>query len=211
MSVQNTIRTCEVRLPRLKLSKPLPRGTGCNAQLYLTGEWTRCPNTATRLLADHARVCRPCLATAMARGLDWAEPVSAEPQDEKFRAMSATREVPVSDDSPKWSDKAVLRRLRNIASEVPGAGFGTQSATISGVASFAVDAAAWMTLNRAVLDGVLAPKPHPMFGDDGYQDACREKALEALAWGEAWIAWRNADQWGRRTCEFGAKPWKATT
>lgn len=208
MNTQNTLRTCEVRLPRLKLSKPMPRG-GCNAQLRLSDGWTRCPNTATRLLADHARVCRPCLATAMARGLGWAEPVSAEPQDEKFRAMSTTMEVPV-EEVPKWSDKAVLRRLRNIASDVPGAGFGTQSATISGISSFAVDAAAWMELNRKVLDGVLAPRPHPEFGDDGYQDARRQEALEALAWGEQWIVWRKADQWGRRVCDFGSKPWKTT-
>ncbi len=179
------------------------------AQLQLSdGQWTRCPNTATRLLSNGARVCRPCLATSMARDLGWAEPVSAEPQDEKFRAMSMTKETTMTEETFKWSDKAALRRLRDIGSQIPAAGFGTQSATISGISSFAADAACWMEVNRVVLDGVLAPPPHRMYGDDGHQHHCRELAMEALAWAEAWIEWRNADQWGRRVCDFGSKPWK---
>lgn len=67
---------------------------------------------------------------------------------------------------------------------------------------FATDQSCLLEVSKIVLSAIMAPPPHPEFGDDGYRDGMRERALEALDWCEQWIRWRKEDNWGDRVCYF---------
>lgn len=108
-----------------------------------------------------------------------------------------------------WNQRDVLARLHAVVVAVPPWDFaGSQSATVAAIASAARDMATAHEVVRLVLLGAVAPAPHPTFGDDGHRDDRRTAALEALAWGERWAAWRSTSNWyaGQR-CRFGEEPW----
>jgi hypothetical protein len=95
----------------------------------------------------------------------------------------------------KWSDKGALRRLSVLIAAVPGCLPSTNSASMTGIASYAVDMNVIQTLAVTVLRAVNAPAPDPEFGDDDYRDELRQDAEEALAWAESWSAWRSSRDW----------------
>jgi hypothetical protein len=109
----------------------------------------------------------------------------------------------------KWSDKDASRRLLVLVGQVPApTGFGTQSATVTGLANYSADMRPFTRVLRAVLTATACPAPDPEFGDDGYRDEMRRDALEALDWAEAWVLWRNENNWQRCLCDFLERPWE---
>lgn len=107
-----------------------------------------------------------------------------------------------------WNNKEALRQLRAIMDRCPApAGKGTQSASIRGLVAYAHDQECVRAISRSVISAVLAPNPHPLYGDDGYQESMREDATDALAWGESWLSWRGKHDWDEETCNYKDKPW----
>lgn len=99
-----------------------------------------------------------------------------------------------------WSKRRSTCRLLCLVEAVPAAaGQGTQSATMSGMCSYARDALVLQTISRYVLRAVV----------DSMQDRdLRDSAEGALDWGEQWAAYRKKHDWdAAHRCTYGDTPW----
>lgn len=107
----------------------------------------------------------------------------------------------------KWPRKNALRRMAAIVDRVPFPAEGSQSSSFSGYVGYATDMIVVQALVREVMRADLAPKPHPLWGDDGYRENAIQDALDALDWCEAWIARRVAVDWSYLSCQRPPRSW----
>lgn len=81
----------------------------------------------------------------------------------------------------EWDNKNALRRLRVVLGQVGGPpGLGSASATASALSAWVHRSELAHDASVRVLDAVLSPTPHRIWGDDGSREYARELAIEAL-------------------------------
>jgi hypothetical protein len=100
----------------------------------------------------------------------------------------------------RWSTKRANRDLHDILCRVPDFHHtATNTATVKTVSAAMWDLHAAHTIASLVMKALVCPDPDPDFGDFGHQENLRDQALEALAWGQKWVKYREKHGWSNDT------------